>query len=172
MIEMKSVAKPELFRELPSVDEVVRHPALTTLIAGHGQSAITEAARLVLSGIRNEISSGFLDHSALHLALENLSGAIQKQVVQSLSYSLRSVINATGVILHTNLGRAPLAQAALSHLAETAGGYSNLEFDVEAGERGKRDVHVDRLFENCWPTWMRDRSRRRGILHRRSPPLS
>ena len=146
MIEMKSEAKPELFRELPSVDEVVRHPALTTLIAGHGQSAITEAARLVLSGIRNEISSGLLDRPALHLALENLSGAIQKQVVQSLSYSLRSVINATGVILHTNLGRAPLAQAALSHLAETAGGYSNLEFDVEAGERGKRDVHVDRLF--------------------------
>src|SRR3954468_6472352 len=146
MIDMKSVAKPELFRALPQVDEVVRYPPLPPLIAAHGQSAITEAARLVLSRIRNEISSGLLDRAALHLALEDLSGAIQKQVVRSLSYSLRSVINATGVILHTNLGRAPLAQAALSHLAETAVGYSNLEFDVEAGERGKRDVHVDRLF--------------------------
>ena len=143
---MKTVGKTELFRELPSVDELVRYPALTGLIAGHGQSAITEAARLVLSRIRNEISSGLLDRAALQLALEDLSGAIQKQVVRSLSYSLRSVINATGVILHTNLGRAPLAQAALSHVAETAAGYSNLEFDVEAGERGKRDVHVDRLF--------------------------
>ena len=143
---MKSVAKPELFRELPSVDEVVRYPALTPLIAAHGQSAITEAARLVLSRIRNEISSGLLDRAALHLALEDLSGAIQKQVVRSLSYSLRSVINATGVILHTNLGRAPLAQIALDHVAETAVGYSNLEFDIVAGERGKRDVHVDRLF--------------------------
>src|SRR4051794_30286137 len=146
MIDMKSVAKPELFRALPSVDEVVRYPALTPLIAAHGQSAITEAARLVLSRIRNEISSGLLDRAALHLALEDLSGALQKQVVRSLSYSLRSVINATGVILHTNLGRAPLARIALDHVAETAVGYSNLEFDVEAGERGKRDVHVDRLF--------------------------
>jgi L-seryl-tRNA(Ser) seleniumtransferase len=146
MIDMKSAAKPELFRELPSVDEVVRYPALTPLIAAHGQSAITEAARLVLSRIRNEISSGLLDRAALHLALEDLSGAIQKQVVRSLSYSLRSVINATGVILHTNLGRAPLAQITLDHVAETAVGYSNLEFDIEAGERGKRDVHVDRLF--------------------------
>jgi L-seryl-tRNA(Ser) seleniumtransferase len=63
-----------------------------------------------------------------------------------LSYSLRTVINATGVILHTNLGRAPLPASALEHICETAAGYSNLEFDVEAGDRGRRDVHVDRLF--------------------------
>jgi L-seryl-tRNA(Ser) seleniumtransferase len=57
------------------------------------------------------------------------------------------VINATGVILHTNLGRAPLSEAALEHMRETASRYSNLEFDVAAGERGERDVHVDRLFQ-------------------------
>jgi L-seryl-tRNA(Ser) seleniumtransferase len=56
------------------------------------------------------------------------------------------VINATGVILHTNLGRAPLGDAAIEHIRETAAGYSNLEFDLATGERGKRDVHVDRLF--------------------------
>ena len=71
---------------------------------------------------------------------------MERRVQQALSYSLRTVINATGVILHTNLGRAPLAASALEHIRETAGGYSNLEFDVETGERGKRDVHVDRLF--------------------------
>ncbi len=65
---------------------------------------------------------------------------------QSLSYSLRAVINATGVILHTNLGRAPLAASALEHIRDASSGYSNLEFDIEAGQRGKRDVHVDRLF--------------------------
>jgi L-seryl-tRNA(Ser) seleniumtransferase len=59
---------------------------------------------------------------------------------------LRPVINATGVILHTNLGRAPLAEHALAHVREAGLSYSNLEFDIEAGERGKRDVHVDRLF--------------------------
>jgi L-seryl-tRNA(Ser) seleniumtransferase len=66
--------------------------------------------------------------------------------VRSLQYSLRPVINATGVVLHTNLGRAPIAPAALERIARTAGGYTNLEFDVASGERGKRDVHADRLF--------------------------
>src|SRR5207302_7418382 len=64
----------------------------------------------------------------------------------ALSYSLRPVINATGVILHTNLGRAPLGDAAIEHIRETAASYSNLEFDLSVGTRGKRDVHVDRLF--------------------------
>jgi L-seryl-tRNA(Ser) seleniumtransferase len=71
---------------------------------------------------------------------------VAEQVQQSSKYSLRPVINATGVILHTNLGRAPLASAALDHIRDTAGSYSNLEFNLESGERGKRDAHVDRLF--------------------------
>jgi L-seryl-tRNA(Ser) seleniumtransferase len=141
---MKSVEKSELFRELPSVDEVVR--ASAPLVEAHGASAVTDAARAVLGRLREEISSGLLDISGVHVALQGLERAIEKQVAQSLSYSLRTVINATGVILHTNLGRAPLAGPALQHIAETAAGYSNLEFDVESGERGKRDVHVDRLF--------------------------
>ncbi len=143
---MKSVAKSELFRELPSVDEVVRASALLPLVEAHGATAVTDAARAVLARLREEISSGLLDSSAVRVALQGLTTAIEKQVAQFLSYSLRTLINATGVILHTNLGRAPLAEAALQHIAETAGGYSNLEFDVETGERGKRDVHVDRLF--------------------------
>ena len=158
MIEMKSVAKPELFRELPSVDEVVRHPALTTLIAAHGQSAITEAARLVLSGIRNEISSGLLDRAALHLRARKFKRRDSKTscAIAVLFTSFGHQRDRSNSAYES--GESSLAQAALSHLAETAGGYSNLEFDVEAGERGKRDVHVDRLFQNCWPTWMRDRS--------------
>jgi L-seryl-tRNA(Ser) seleniumtransferase len=63
-----------------------------------------------------------------------------------MEFSLRPVINATGVILHTNLGRAPLAESAIRRIAEVAGRYSNLEFDIAVGERGKRDVHVERLF--------------------------
>jgi len=141
---MKSVEKSELFRELPSVDEVVR--ASAPLVETHGSSAVTDAARAVLARLREEISSGLLDISGVQVALQGLDRAIEKQVAQSLSYSLRVVINATGVILHTNLGRAPLAASALQHISETATGYSNLEFEVETGERGKRDVHVDRLF--------------------------
>ena len=107
---------------------------------------MTDAARAVLSRLRAEIAAARLDASAVDLALSGISGAVERQVRQSLTYSLRPVINATGVILHTNLGRAPLAASALEHIRDAASGYSNLEFDIETGERGKRDVHVDRLF--------------------------
>jgi L-seryl-tRNA(Ser) seleniumtransferase len=143
---MKSQTKSELFRELPSVDELVRSPAVATLAAMHGTAPVIDAARAVLSRLRDEITSELLDGSALKLALEGVSAVIEAHLRQTLSYSLRAVINATGVILHTNLGRAPLSEAAIEHIRETAAQYSNLEFEIEAGERGKRDLHVDRLF--------------------------
>ena len=143
---MKSTAKAELFRELPSVDEVLRMADVDDLASSHGIVPVTDAARAVLARLRNEIASGLLDEAAFRLALQGIVGGIEGQLRQALERSLRPVINATGVILHTNLGRAPLAEAALTHIRETAGHFSNLEFDIEAGERGKRDVHVDRLF--------------------------
>ena len=119
---------------------------IMALATEHGTAAVTDAARAVVARLRNEIASGLLDADALQLALGGLRGAIEAQLRQELRHSLRVVINATGVILHTNLGRAPLAKAAIEHIRETAGQYSNLEYDVEAGVRGKRDVHVERLF--------------------------
>lgn len=107
---------------------------------------MTDAARAVLASLREELGAGRLDENGIDLALSGLDSAVERRVHQALSYSLQTVINATGVILHTNLGRAPLAASVLEHIRETAAAYSNLEFDVEAGERGKRDVHVDRLF--------------------------
>jgi len=145
---MKSAAKSELFRELPSVDELIRLPAIAALASDHGTAALTAAARAVLARVREEVASGLLDGAALRLALDGLGNAVEEHLRRALGHSLRPVINATGVILHTNLGRAPLAESALAHIHETAGQFSNLEFDVEAGERGKRDVHVDRLFRS------------------------
>ena len=145
---MKSVAKSDLFRELPSVDEVLRMPGVEALPASHGIAPVTAAARAVLARLRDEVASGLLDQPALQLALAGIPSAIEGQLRQALGHSLRPVINATGVILHTNLGRAPLAESALAHIRETAGRFSNLEFDVEAGTRGKRDAHVDRLFRS------------------------
>jgi len=143
---MKTHSKSDLFRELPSIDELSRAAAVENLIAAHGSPAVIDAARAVLAELRQQISSGLIDASGLHLALGGIEGAIEKQVHKSLSPSLRTVINATGVILHTNLGRAPIAEEALRHIADTASNYSNLEFEIGSGERGKRDVHVDRLF--------------------------
>src|SRR6202166_3139645 len=145
---MKSASKAELFRELPSVDELVRAPHVASLAARDGPAAVTDAPRAVLARLMEEIASGLLEEPTLRLALDGLADAVKEHLRQALRHSLRPVINATGVILHTNLGRAPLAEAALAHIGETAGRFSNLEFDLEAGARGKRDVHVDRLFRN------------------------
>lgn len=135
-----------MFRKLPSVDELLRSPQLAGSIAADGHTAVAEAARVALSRLRAEITAGRLDAEHIEMALAGLHEAVERELRQALGLSLRTVINATGVILHTNLGRAPLAETALKHIRETAGEYSNLEFDLAAGERGKRDVHVDRLF--------------------------
>ena len=79
-------------------------------------------------------------------AIAGASREIEQRLQVAMAYSLRPVINATGVILHTNLGRAPLSGEALRHVVEVAQGYSNVELDLATGERGKRDVHVSRLF--------------------------
>jgi len=144
---VKLTASPELFRKLPSVDDVMRGAAVLALSASYGHDSVVDAARAVLARLRQEITSGLVDENALELALSGLAGAVEDQLRQALGYSLRPVINATGVILHTNLGRAPLSDAAIQHIRETAANYSNLEFDLAAGARGKRDVHLDRLFQ-------------------------
>jgi L-seryl-tRNA(Ser) seleniumtransferase len=144
---VKIAAASELFRKLPSVDDVMRGSAIPALVASYGHAPVTDATRTVVARLRQEITSGLLDENALQLALSGLVAAIENHLRHALSYSLRPVINATGVILHTNLGRAPLGDAVIEHIRETATSYSNLEFDLGAGARGKRDVHVDRLFK-------------------------
>jgi len=139
-------SKADLYRKLPSVDELLHSPDLAAIISSEGQAPVADAARAVLARMRAEIASARLDAAAVDLALSGVSRAIERQVRQSLTYSLRPLINATGVILHTNLGRAPIAASALEHIRNVASGYSNLEFDVETADRGKRDVHLDRLF--------------------------
>jgi L-seryl-tRNA(Ser) seleniumtransferase len=144
---VKNAARPELFRKLPSVDDVMRDAAVANRVASYGHASVVETTRGLLARLRQEITSGLLDDDALDLALSGLNNAIENQLRRAMSYSLQPVINATGVILHTNLGRAPLADTAIAHIGETAASYSNLEFDLDPGERGKRDVHVERLFQ-------------------------
>ena len=143
---MPVTSKADLYRKLPSVDALLQSRDLAATISSEGQAAVTDAARTVLARLRAEIAAARLEASGVDLALSGISEAVVRQVRQSATYSLREVINATGVILHTNLGRAPLAASALDHARNTASGYSNLEFDIETGERGKRDAHVERLF--------------------------
>jgi L-seryl-tRNA(Ser) seleniumtransferase len=142
-----TTSKSALFQKLPSTDEMLRQSEIRVLIEREGHTAVAESIRVVLAHVREEVGSGRLDEKSLDLALGGLPAAVERQLLQSLSYSLQPLVNATGVILHTNLGRAPLAAAAFDHIRATAGTYSNLEFDLSTGERGKRDIHVDRLFQ-------------------------
>lgn len=121
-----------------------------SLVEAHGRIVVTDAARTVLQRVRTEINSGALNEAGINLALTGIHAAIERELQRTLSYSLRPVINATGVILHTNLGRAPLATAALERISQVTGVYSNLEFNSLSGERGKRDIHADRLFASLF----------------------
>jgi L-seryl-tRNA(Ser) seleniumtransferase len=143
---LNTAAKADLYRLLPSIDELMRNQQLQTLAERQGRSATLEAARFALLQLRGEISTGALDDTKLQAALDDLPAAVERQLHEALARSLRPVINATGVILHTNLGRAPLSRDAMQQVYEVSRGYSNLELDLATGERGKRDVHVDRLF--------------------------
>jgi L-seryl-tRNA(Ser) seleniumtransferase len=138
-------ATAELFRSLPSVDDVLHLPGVIDLIRREGHASVLSAVRGILGQLRAEIAAGNLDPQQLRLAVAGLEPAVERELRRALAPSLRAVVNATGVVLHTNLGRAPLAAAALEHIRVTAGGYSNLEYDLPSGDRGKRDVHVDGL---------------------------
>ncbi len=153
--------KSALFQLLPSVDEVLRSRQIERLAQSEGRSATLEAARAELDELRAEIDAGELDEARISSKIDRLPHAVEQRLKESHAYSLRPVINATGVILHTNLGRAPLSRSALEHAGEVSRGYSNLEFDLVTGERGKRDVHVDRLFAKLLNT-----AEREGLDHR------
>jgi L-seryl-tRNA(Ser) seleniumtransferase len=131
-----------LLRRIPAVDELLGREALRGLEKRLGRRLLVDATRKTIQSLRERISSGV----QLEISHESLEREIIAEAKSSAEFSLRPVINASGVILHTNLGRAPLAGKAVEHLAETAGVYSNLEYSLELGERGKRDEHTDRLF--------------------------
>jgi L-seryl-tRNA(Ser) seleniumtransferase len=139
-------------RKIPSVDELLARPQLAALAEKAGRSLVTQSSRAVLAELRNELkhelsSTNPTNASVLAAALDPpaIESRIIARVEALLALSLVPVINATGVILHTNLGRAPLPAAAAAAIASTTTHYSNLEYDVERGERGKRDVHTARL---------------------------
>src|SRR5690348_2792962 len=102
----------DLYRKLPGVDELLRDARVAALVSEEGKTAVSDACRVVLDRLRAEISAGRLDAARVDLALSGVVVAVEHQLQENLRYSLRPVINATGVILHTNLGRAPLSVSA------------------------------------------------------------
>ena len=134
----------ELLRQIPSLDELLRQPRMAKLAGRIPRELLVEVAREVVSSIRAEIT-GEKGVSVIPIIPADLEDVIAREVERILSRTLLPIINATGVVLHTNLGRAPLAPAILDELRHTAIHYSNLEYDVEGGSRGKRDTHTVEL---------------------------
>ena len=135
-------------RALPSVDELLGRPRMAALVQKSGRKLVTSAIRTVLSDARKQISTRALGADGGTVDAKNdddLESLVVSEVENILAPSLRRVINATGVVLHTNLGRAPLARQAVARIVATAPLYNNLEYDLARGERGKRDAHTSRL---------------------------
>jgi len=134
-----------VYRRLPSVAEVLELDEVDGLRGLGSRELIAESARSVLALLRDRVRVGELDAEALDECLAGIAELVRQQLAERTRPQLRRVVNATGVILQTNLGRAPLSEAAIARIAEVARGYCNLEFDVEAGARSRRDVLVEDL---------------------------
>ena len=122
-------------RELPSVDRLLREPAVDALLHVAPRTAVVEAVRATLAAARTRRAGPPDDWAA----------EIRERLAERRRPALRPVLNATGVVLHTNLGRAPLARAAIEALTAVADGYSNLELDLDTGTRGSRADHCREL---------------------------
>ena len=144
---MKKPKNPRLLKALPQVERALQIPEVAALLAEYDRNLIVHLVREVIADLRGQIRQG----AALPLGPDGKisSALIAAQVWAGLDQirrpSLQRVVNATGVVLHTNLGRAPLSRTAALAVAEAAAGYLNLEFDLAAGERGSRHIHLNRL---------------------------
>ncbi len=142
-----SAEQAELLRQIPSVDELLLQPRLAALSKRVERSVVVEVARAVLADLRGRIAGALAASVVAVLSVGDIEGTIAEWVERILAHSLQPVINATGVILHTNLGRAPLSESVVEEFRRTATQYSNLEYDLEAGARGKRDIHTAELLK-------------------------
>jgi L-seryl-tRNA(Ser) seleniumtransferase len=129
------------------VEEILSGPEISNLLKIHPRTVVVEAIRKGLKQLRTEILNqddlSGLNHESL--SMKNLLPLFQREVDRQVQPRLRRVINATGVVIHTNLGRSPLHPSALNHMIEISKAYSNLEFDLDLGERGSRYSHVEEI---------------------------
>ncbi len=144
---MSSSLRQQVLRKIPSVDEILLRPEIIDLLKIHPRNVVVEAIRKGLGRLREEIlhQEEFSGREDSFFSFEHLYPHFQKEIQLQLQPRLRRAINATGVVIHTNLGRAPLHPSAIQHLIEVSKTYSNLEYDLERGVRGSRYTHVEEI---------------------------
>ena len=133
------------FRLIPSIDELRQRAAIRALEARFGGTATVDALRSAAAAVRDAVARGDNSLSSAADVTACIESMARDRLDQQFRPSLEPVINATGVIIHTNLGRAPLSGAAVDRVAAIARGYSTLEYDRARGTRGRRDVHAEAL---------------------------
>jgi L-seryl-tRNA(Ser) seleniumtransferase len=144
---MSPSLRQQVLRKIPSVDEILSRPEIINLLKTHPRNVVVEAIRKGLGRLREEIlhKEELSQLGDALLSFEHLYPLFQKEINLQIQPRLRPVINATGVVIHTNLGRAPLHSSAIKHLIEVSKTYSNLEYDLDRGERGSRYTHIEEI---------------------------
>jgi L-seryl-tRNA(Ser) seleniumtransferase len=135
------MAKKELLNKLPAVDEVLKSPEGKVWLSNHPRRYVTQAIREAIEQRRRTI----LKDKKTGVTLKSIAPDIETRLNELTAFSLRKIINATGIVVHTNLGRSPLSRKALDNVIDVASGYSTLEYDISTGRRGKRYAHIKRL---------------------------
>lgn len=137
--------KGELFKKIPKVDELLENSIIIEQMEAYPRVTILEAIRKELDKLREIIKQADSEFEKIDTYIASLPNKIAYEIVKANESHLKRVINATGTIVHTNLGRSLLAESAVKKVAEVAQGYSNLEYNLEAGKRGSRYSHVEEL---------------------------
>lgn len=138
---MAVMDKQQLLRSLPKVDDLLRRADVAAAVDANPRGVVVEALREAIDGTRSAVLAGQVDS----FDEQDIVTAAFTGVERKLARSLHRVINATGIVVHTNLGRSMLAPEAIDAVVEVAGAYSTLEYDVASGQRGSRHVHVEEL---------------------------
>ncbi len=145
---METQARKNILRFIPAVDEVLKHPSIQELIVGFSRKLVLTLIRDELDGLRKKIlAQEIVSSPDRGTTLKILVDQIVQKAKNTNLLHLGKVINATGIIIHTNLGRAPLLRRAVENIGGVAEGYCNLEYELEKGERGSRYMHVEKILE-------------------------
>jgi L-seryl-tRNA(Ser) seleniumtransferase len=137
-------------RKIPSVESLLSQAPFEILCRKFGHAAVVEKTRALLDSMRDRIRAG-AGEQELAEALAHLDGAVESRLEADVAPSLIPALNATGILVHTNLGRAPLSESALAAVVEIGRGYNNLELDLADGKRGSRHRHAERLLGKLFP---------------------
>lgn len=146
-INRSDLINTKLFKCIPKVDELLEMGIIKELLEKAPRNTVLETIREELDSIRESIKNGKLDEQSFEEVINLLPEKVYKNSMEKNSYNLKRVINATGVVLHTNLGRSLLNEEVLENIKNTSINYSNLEFDIDSGTRGSRYSHIEDIIK-------------------------